>query len=580
MKLITLLHEKKFLRISVFEWLTIAIVFSLIFILLVKVAGGPTTSDEFFYMNLSINGIKSYLVLNYYFHIYLQRLFLLLAPSALAGAKYFWTFLITTSSFLIYLCARWLGKGKSIFNAILSVFIFFSISAFAQFSGTPKVDFTSLWVVAIIITVLIFYHEFNINKRIVLIILGFLFFLALKSKETTLISGVVLLGFGFDTNLKFTLREMLKSLLSVLIGFVLGGLFFILLNWLCVKDPLFGIRPQDYLTYFNMTVGSNQFLLLNQNWISDFVIKIIPIPFLLYVWGGFNRLQKKEDTLYLLIWLYPLFLLIFLVIVMLLTSGYNVVPRNFFPALPIISIFASQVFTIEDSKSLRSVKWGFIFAGVGFVVAIVFQQFIQRISPITNWTFLDFSQNIIMPIVIVSFLMLLLFTRSNIKKALSLGVVLISLGLSSNLIENIKSIVIDRPVAYRVSLMFYPLSAFKKQIHFSPVTIFYFSPTLPAHLQMLARDKDEVFSMFNIYFKVNSKMANFIFPAQYNNDTGDYMITIDPITSISEMKYDEAIIADEDWQRLKAIQESFKNIESHYNFQYDDSKTILFLSRK
>jgi hypothetical protein len=101
--MITLLREKKFLRISVFEWLAIALIFSLFFILLVKVAGGPTTSDEFFYMNLSINGIKSYLVLDYYFHIYLQRFFLLLAPSALAGAKYFWAFLVTTSSFLIYL---------------------------------------------------------------------------------------------------------------------------------------------------------------------------------------------------------------------------------------------------------------------------------------------------------------------------------------------------------------------------------------------------------------------------------------------------------------------------------------------
>jgi uncharacterized membrane protein len=373
---------------------------------------------------------------------------------------------------------------------------------------------------------------------------------------------------------------MLKSLLFVLVGFILGGLFFILLNWLCVKDPLFGIRPQDYLAYFNMTVGSNRFLPLGQNWISDFVIKIIPIPFLLYVWGGFNRLQKKEDALYRFIWLYPMLLIIFLVIVMLLTSGYNIVPRNFFPALPVICIFASQVFTIENSKSFKSMRWDFVFAGIGFILAVFLRQLILRTSNTTNWEFLNFAQNIIIPIVIVLFLSQLVFKQLDLKRTFSLGVVLISLGLSSNLIENYQSIMIDRPVVFRVSQMFYPLSAFKKQIHYSPDTIFYFSPTLPAHLQMLARDKDEVFSMFNIYFKVNSTMENFIFPAKYDNETGKYQISIDPITSISEMKYDEAIIANEDWQRLQGIPESFNNVESHYNFQYDDTKTILFLSRK
>ena len=203
-----------------------------------------------------------------------------------------------------------------------------------------------------------------------------------------------------------------------------------------------------------------------------------------------------------------------------------------------------------------------------------------RTAQTTNWNYLDFSQNIIVPIVIVLFVSLMVFIRFQFKRAISLGVVLISLGLSSNLIENIKSIVIDRPWAFRVSQMFYPFSAFKSQIHFSQGTIFYFSPTLPAHLQMLARDKDEIFSMFNIYFKTNTTIDDFIFPAKYDNETGDYQIAVDPILSIGEMNFDEAIIAKEDWERLRAIPALIAAVISRYNFQFDDTKTILFLSRK
>jgi hypothetical protein len=51
----------------------------------------------------------------------------------------------------------------------------------------------------------------------------------------------------------------------------------------------------------------------------------------------------------------------------------------------------------------------------------------------------------------------------------------------------------------------------------------------------------------------------------------------DPIKSIAKMDFDEAIIAEEDWQRLQAYPEIFNAVEAKYLFQYDDTKTILFL---
>ncbi len=575
-KLKALFIDRKFLRISLLEWVGILLFFLFFFILLVKVGGGPVTSDEFYYMNLSLNGLKSYLVLNYYFHIYLQRVFLLLAPSALAGAKYFWAFLFTATSFLIYLSTRWMSKGKSIWNAILSFCIFFSISTFPEYSGAPKIDFTTSFVVSLIFAVSIFYQEFKLNKKIILIVLGFLFFLALKTKETSLFSAVVLIGFGFDEHFRFSFREFIKIFIFVLPGFIVGGLFFILLNWLCVRDPLFGIRPQDFITYLNITAQNHQFVTLDQNWLSDYVIRYIPLAFILYLWGGLKRLQNKEETIYRFIWLYPALLLGFLVIVMLLTSGFKIADRNFFPALPAICIFASQVFWVDEKKSDRIQKKGFLFVGIGFVLAILLQTLILQTSPQTNWNYTDFSQTIIIPLVILIVFSQLIWNRGGLKKTFAISIVCLSLGLSSNLVTNFKSIVVDRPVWKRVTQMFYPFSAFKNSIHFSPQKIFYISPSLPWHLQMLSLRKEEIFTMFNIYFKTNSTTDNFIFPATYDVYTRVYEYT-DPIKSIAKMDFDEAIIAEEDWQRLQAYPEILNAVEAKYLFQYDDTKTILFL---
>lgn len=571
--------ERNFLRISLLEWLGIFIFFSFFFILLVKVGGGPVNSDEFFYMNLSLNGLKSYLVLNYYIHIYLQRIFLLLAPSPLAGAKYFWAFLFTATSFLNYLSTRWMSKGKGILNAILSVFIFFSITSFAQFSGVPKVDFTATLVVSLIFSVSIFYREFRVSKKIVLLVLGFLLFIALKSKETTLFSAVVLIGFGFDEHSHFSLREFLKIFLYVLPGFILGGLFLVLLNWLCVGDPLFGIRPQDFITYLNITTEHHQFVTLDQNWLSDYVVRFIPLAFLLYLWGGIRRLQKMDEAIYRFIWIYPALLLMFLVIVMLLTPGFKIADRNFFPALPAICIFASQIFIIEEKKTTGIYKKGYLFTGIGFILALLLQLLILKTSPTTNWNFVDFSQTIIIPIVVLIVLIEIIFNRVNLKRNFALSILCLSLGLSSNLITNFKSIIIDRPIWQRVTRMFYPFSAFKNSIQFSPQNIYYISPTLPWHLQMLDLRKEEIFTMFNIYFKVNSTADNFLFPATYDVQTRVYDYT-DPVKSIAKMDFDEAIIAEEDWQRLQKYPDIVAAVEAKYQFEYDDKNTIIFLSQK
>jgi len=75
--------NRKFLRIPFWEWLLIFIVFITLGVLIANGGGGPQYSDELWYMNVGLNGIKDYQIMNYYFHIYLQKPFLELASHPL-----------------------------------------------------------------------------------------------------------------------------------------------------------------------------------------------------------------------------------------------------------------------------------------------------------------------------------------------------------------------------------------------------------------------------------------------------------------------------------------------------------------
>ena len=65
-------------------------------------AGGPIFSDEFLYIDAGLRNFAEPSYGNRYFHIYLQKLFMSLAPTPLQGVRIFWGFLIALTAALIY----------------------------------------------------------------------------------------------------------------------------------------------------------------------------------------------------------------------------------------------------------------------------------------------------------------------------------------------------------------------------------------------------------------------------------------------------------------------------------------------
>ena len=90
------------MQVSKTEKILIILFFAATWAVLAINAGGPIFSDEFLYIDAGLRSFAEPSYGNRYFHIYLQKLFMALAPTPLQGVRIFWGFLIAVTAALIY----------------------------------------------------------------------------------------------------------------------------------------------------------------------------------------------------------------------------------------------------------------------------------------------------------------------------------------------------------------------------------------------------------------------------------------------------------------------------------------------
>jgi hypothetical protein len=159
--------------------------------------GGPIGSDILLYMNAGINHVEETLILNRYFHVFLEGFFLRAAPTPLIGIQYYWAFLMAATAFLVYYNARSFTGKSNLIRGALAVGLFFSVGYFATSTGNVEVDLTAMFMVMVIVTVFLASARRQHRSKWILIILGVLFYLVFKTKETSLVSGSLFFGVWF-----------------------------------------------------------------------------------------------------------------------------------------------------------------------------------------------------------------------------------------------------------------------------------------------------------------------------------------------------------------------------------------------
>jgi hypothetical protein len=530
-------------------------------------SGGPIFSDELWYMNVGLKNQTDPFILNRYTHVFAQKLFMEIASTPLIGSRIFWAILITTTAGMVYIGARFLSKRNNFFHGLIALGLFLSLPFLAEYSGTTIVDITTMNIMALFAILYIFSLRSGHSKNWLVILMGFVFFLGIKTKENALSLAILLPAFGL-MNERFTFSRLWDRLKYFIIGLIAGVLFFILINGLVLKDPFFGIKPADWKYFFQTYVGSGIASGGSPEFYTNYIFIVIPVPFLLYVISG----VKSKDRFSIserLLWPIPLLVLLFLIYIMA-RYQWGLIPRYFFPAFPFVAMLAPQFLDFQLPDNWKSLSVTFLLLAIGFVFLVGLRSFLIFLSDRLNWTFADFLTNIFYPVILTVLMGIIFLVGKYNKVTVVIPVLILFALLFYPLSHQFKQFILVHPNQARVEERFYPFSAFSQQIKPSTNMIMCVAPAMTMNRNMLSDKVDELLSMVNVYYDTQTSRGNYRYfssspeiPSQLAQYNCDYAL----------MKTDEWMIATENAGENQSILQN-------YQVNVDPKNILVLLSRK
>lgn len=489
------------------ELILVIAAFGVLWVALAKVAGGPIYSDELWYIQVGLNDIHAFNVLNRYFHIYLQKFFMELAPTPLEGVRIYWGFLVALSTTLVYLAARLLSAKNSIIHGLLAVAVLSSFHLLADYSGVTVVDIPAMALLALMLLLYILVIRFPRTQSWMLILLGALLFLSLKTKETLIVTGILFFGFGFDTQGNYRLAKLFRAALRIAAGVGIGILLFILLNTLVLKDPLFGLLPAHFRAFANelrTTAGMNPEI---GDWYTAYLLPTLPVVFVLFLASGIKSNERFPAEIRIA-WLVPLMLILFLSFSMI-KGDWGIRARHLFPILPFFSVLAPQFLDFKYPNKRGEWIWFGSYAVLGIALIALVHFGSKRLVHNMEGDITSFLAYVLFPIVFSLLLALLMLIKRYSIHTYILPVVCIGLLLYPTIHSNVKSIFVARPVVQSFQQRVYPLDAFREQIQPSSEMRMLVSWNCAAAMGNPDLEQDIMLSLFNLYFDANTERDNF-----------------------------------------------------------------------
>ncbi len=532
--------------------------------------GGPQGSDVLGYITVGIVGSKAMGgFYNRYFHILLQRIFIKLAPTPLQGAQFYWAFLVASVCLLVYLGARLFSKRSHPLHGLIALGLFLSIAAIADSDGITQVDLTAMFVVALLVVTYLLSARVEHRSKWLIMLFGLLFYLAFKTKETTLPAGILIVGLGFITENKFNWLFFRKNFLYLLAGAAAGLVFFAIWTWLAVGDPLFGLRPSEFIDYLSsygqtQTGGQNGL----GNWYDSFFFTTLLVPFILYLLSGLRTNDLAVTRR--LVWLVPLALIILLSISIGNKWGFD--PRFVFPVLPAICLLVPQLFNFELPTARRDQLAAAILFLAGLVVLVLVRLLMKFLLPKLGWNITTYVNVVLYPVLITCLLAIYYFSsRPGIKTSTVTFILLVGL-LVSPLVRNFKVLFITHDNLKNSQIIFYPFSAFSNQLVYSPRMEMYISANIWSILgnPFSTKNVDEVVNAFDIYFNVNSSRDNFTIDSP-NQDN---------ILGVLNKGYGYILLSQASWQSLVTDPQVLLVAEQKYQIFHDPKNLLILLEAR
>jgi hypothetical protein len=533
------------------ELILVIVAFAGLWVALAKVAGGPIYSDELWYIQVGLNDIPAFNVMNRYFHIYMQKLFMELAPTPLEGVRIYWGFLVAFSTTLVYLTARLLSAKNNILHGLLAVAVLFNFHLLADYSGVTVVDIPAMALLALMLFLYILAIRFPHTQPWVLVLLGVLLFLSLKTKETLIVTGILFFGFGFNSQGSYRLSMFVRAALRIGVGVGIGIIIFILLNTLVLKDPFFGLLPGHFSAFANelrTTSGLNPEI---GDWYTAYLLPTLPVAFLLFLASGLKSSERFPPEIRIT-WLIPLMLILFLSFSMI-KGDWGIRARHLFPILPFFSVLAPQFLDFTLPTARRERIWFGLYAGLGAALIAVIHFGSKRLVHSMEGDITSFLAYVLFPIVFSLLLAMLILIKRYSFHTYILPVICIGLLLYPSIHSNLKSIFITRPVAISFQQRVYPLAAFSEHIQPSAEMRMLVAWNCAAAMGNPDLEQDIMLSLFNLYFDANTERDNF------------HLVALDEenLPTLWKQEYTYLLLTSWDWELLQE-QLSMDTIEQRY----------------
>ena len=552
------------MQISKTEKILIILFFAAAWAVLAINAGGPIFSDEFLYIDAGLRSFAEPSYGNRYFHIYLQKLFMAMAPTPLQGVRVFWGFLIAITAALIYFNARTIFKKSSPLHGLLALAIFFSYPLITEYSGEPAVDITAMAMVTLYVSVYLYALRNPDKKRIAAIVLGALAFIAFKTKETTIFINFLLLGFVLDEQGKWNWLALKDLVRPVLTGLAAGIGLFILLDGLILGKPFFAIAPSTFAAVFKNYDFQPGFFFGPTSWYKVYFLDELLLPFLLFILSAI-RLGPNTDARRRLVWIYPLLLAVFVTWNMLkVTFGF--IERFYFPALPVIAMLAPQFLRITWPDYRK--KWlifGLMIAAAAALL-LVLRSAMMTYSASFNFDFSRFLDSIYYPILLSILLAASIWTKKFTWAGSIIPLFCIAAMLLSPLLYSYKYYFTYPKVQEGYDHLFYPFETFKDELKIEAADKMLISADLKRSLDMLSDDPNDITGMANFFFNWRIGRENVVIG--YNRPGMQ--------TALAAKNIDYGLITGEDWMVLSTRQE----ITEKYDVTVDCSGQVVLLTQK
>ncbi len=538
--------------------------------------GGPNSSDITLYMNLGLNGIRMPFVLNRYFNIFMQQLFVSIAPNPIEGYHYYWGFLMGITTFLIYISGRYALSKSNAFNGVLAVAIFYSMSVLAGLSGVIVVDFPAMVVITAMFTAYIISANHGHTKPLLIAAIGILFYLAFKTKETTMPVAVILIGLGWVGDKRFNWRLLFKNLLWVFAGVLIGIIIFAFLSWAILEDPFFGLRISEWQEFRDTyaVYSSNVFATMNamedgvmDDWYKGYWFEYAMLPFLLFLISGFLA-GREASYQRRVLWLAPLAFVVLMIFTINNRLGYE--SRFGLPVIPIVSILAPQFISLNLPKTKKSQLKFWISLAAGLIIVIGIRVLLRLIIPPLNY---DLGSVVLLMYYPVFFTFLLFslffFTERPVWHLINFFIV-VSL-LWAPIASNFRAMFIVKENHQEFTKIVLPFSEFESEIEFFPEMRFFASyHAFRASKTDMVKNIDELLSLFNVYFDAQSTRESFVFQEDNQNISEDLLFE----------DFDYILLSSVDWMRVQRNEDNLEQMLERYQVYFGDGERLVLLVEK